>query len=311
MGLSPEELRSQLRGLFSFPVTPFTERLEIDIARYREQLSWMIKSKPAALFVCGGTGEFFSLDLAEYQTLVRVAVEETAGRLPVIAGVGYGTRLALLFAQAAKDAGADGLLVLPPYLIQSEQQGLYEHYRRVAAGARLGVIIYQRDNAIFAPATVARLCELENVIGFKDGHGNMEGLLRIQRETGGRLVIINGMPTAELSASAFKGLGVLNYSSAVFNFVPTIAKAFYEALVAGDGQGMDRLLDAFYRPLADLRDRRKGYAISVIKAGLKAVGKSAGPVRPPLVDCSPEEDDCLKAIIATGLASMRKQPPKS
>lgn len=305
MALSPEELRDQLRGLFSFPVTPFTERQEIDLARYREHVGWMVEGRPAALFVCGGTGEFFSLDLEEFQQLVKAAVGETAGRLPVIAGIGYGTKLALSFVKAAENAGADGLLVLPPYLLQPEQQGLCEHYYRIAASTRLGLIIYQRDNAIFAPGTVARLCELKNVIGFKDGHGNMELLLRIQKQAGDRLAIINGMPTAELSAAAFKGLGIVNYSSAIFNFVPPIAWAFYDALVKDDSPAMGRLLDAFYRPLADLRDRKKGYAVSLIKAGLRAVGKQPGPVRPPLLNCSAEEEEKLKAIIADGLAAVQ------
>lgn len=303
-----EELRTRLRGLFSFPVTPFDAGMEVDLIRYRAHLAWMIEAKPAALFVCGGTGEFFSLDLTEYRSLVKAAVEEARGRLPVIAGVGYGTRLALSFARAAEEAGADGLLVLPPYLIQAEQQGLYEHYWRIAAGTKLGLILYQRNNAIFAPATVARLCERENIIGFKDGHGEMERLLWIQKEAAGRLVFINGMPTAELSAPAFKGLGILNYSSAVFNFVPAIARAFYEALVAGDGSTVDRLLGAFYRPLAELRDRRKGYAVSLVKAGLTAVGKPAGKVRPPLVDCSPEEEAMIKLIIEKGMAALAAAP---
>ncbi len=305
MGLSPEELQQQLRGLFSFPVTPFTDNLEVDLARYREHVAWMIEGKPAALFVCGGTGEFFSLDQVEFRDLVKSAVEEARGRLPVIAGAGFGSQLALRFVKAAEEAGADGVLALPPYLIQSEQEGLCEHYQRIASATKLGVIIYQRDNAIFAPSTVARLCELENVVGFKDGHGNMELLLRIQKQVGERLAIINGMPTAELSAAAFKGLGIANYSSAVFNFVPDIAKAFYNGLTRGDGHRMDRLLDAFYRPLADLRDRRKGYAVSMIKAGMRVVGKPAGPVRPPLIDCSPEEEERLKAIVQNSLASVQ------
>jgi 5-dehydro-4-deoxyglucarate dehydratase len=311
MGLMPEELGGQLHGLFSFPVTPFTERLEIDLGRFREHLRWMIEGEPEALFVCGGTGEFFSLDLDEFRNLVKAAVEEAAGRLPVIAGVGYGTQLAVSFAKAAENAGADGLLVLPPYLIQAEQQGLYNHYSRIAAGTKLGLILYQRDNAIFDPATVGRLSELKNIIGFKDGNGNMERLLRIQKETGDRLAIINGMATAELSAAAFKGLGITNYSSAVFNFVPTLARAFYKALAQGDGPEMDRLLNAFYRPLAELRDRRKGYAVSLIKAGLNAVGKPAGRVRPPLVDCLQEEENRLKEIIAKGLAAVSKRAPGS
>jgi len=303
--MSPEQLKAELRGLFSFPVTHFSDNNQIDVRRYREHLQWMIEARPAALFVCGGTGEFFSLDLAEYQALINAACEEVNWKLAVVAGVGYGTQLALQFVRAAEQAGADGLLVMPPYLIQAEQEGLYQHYRSLAASTSLGLIIYQRDNAILAPSTVGRLSELENVIGFKDGHGEMERLLRIRMAVGDRLVFINGMPTAELSAQGFKGLGIGNYSSAVFNFVPTLSQAFYKELTGEDATGVNRLLERFYRPLAELRDRRKGYAVSLIKAGMRVIGKSAGGVRPPLVNPSSEEEACLKSIIEKGLALLR------
>jgi 5-dehydro-4-deoxyglucarate dehydratase len=303
--MSSEQLKEQLRGLFSFPVTPFSATNEIDLRRYRQHLQWMIEAKPAAIFVCGGTGELFSLDLAEYQALVKVAVEESRGKLPVVAGIGYGTQLALHFAKAAGEAGADGLLVMPPYLIQSEQEGLYQHYRRLAISTSLGLIIYQRDNAILSPATADRLAGLNNIIGLKDGHGDMERLLRIRLAVGDRLVFINGMPTAELSAQAFEGLGILNYSSAVFNFVPALSQAFYRALTTGDTERVSRLLQGFFRPFAELRDRQKGYAVSLIKAGLKVIGKSAGGVRPPLVNPSAEDEAHLKSIIDKGLAILK------
>ncbi|MGH9447280.1 MAG: dihydrodipicolinate synthase family protein, partial [Terriglobia bacterium] len=92
--MNPIELRDHLQGLFAFPVTPFTENDEVDLRRYRDHLAFMISHHPAALFVCGGTGEFFSLNLAEYRALVEAAVEEVRGRLPVIAGAGYGASLA-------------------------------------------------------------------------------------------------------------------------------------------------------------------------------------------------------------------------
>lgn len=311
MRMAPEQLRNQLRGLFSFPVTPFTAEGEIDLPRFREHVRWMIENRPAALFVCGGTGEFFSLNLEEYRVLVGAAAEAADGQCPVIAGTGYGAALAAKFAEAAEEAGADGLLVFPPYLIQPEQDGLEEHYRRIAASTSLGLILYQRDNAIFAPATVGRLSQIKNIVGFKDGLGDMERLLRIQREAGERLAILNGMPTAELSAPAFLGLGVLNYSSAVFNFVPDIARAFYQALRKDDRVAINRLLDAFYRPLAQLRERRKGYAVALIKAGLRVVGKPAGNVRPPLVDCNDKEEAELKVMIEAGQAVIQNLAPVS
>src|SRR5215212_12191675 len=133
MPIAAQELAGPLQGLLSFPVTPFTPANEIDLPRGREHIRYMFGHRPAGLFVCGGTGEFYSLNLAEYQVLVRAAVQEAGGRLPIVAGVGYGTRLALDFVKAAEEAGADGLMVMPPYLLQAEQEGLYQHYQALAA----------------------------------------------------------------------------------------------------------------------------------------------------------------------------------
>jgi 5-dehydro-4-deoxyglucarate dehydratase len=302
MALSPHDLAAQIQGLLSFPVTPFDAAGEVDLPRFREHIRYMAGQNPAGLFVCGGTGEFYSLGLDEYRALVRAAVEEIGGKLPIVAGVGYGARLAADFARAAEEAGADGLMVMPPYLVVAEQEGLYQHYRALAAATRLGIILYQRDNAIFVPATVRRLAELPNVIGFKDGYGDMERLLRIRLAAGERLTMLNGMPTAELSQPAFVGVGVRSYSSAVFNFVPEISWAFYRATVEGDAGAQAQLLEGFYRPFAELRDRARGYAVSLIKAGLNVQGRPVGPARAPLVNPTPEHEAELKAIVERGLA---------
>jgi 5-dehydro-4-deoxyglucarate dehydratase len=305
MAKFPEELRAQLQGLLVFPITPFTDDNQINIAVYRELLRYLLTFKPAALFVCGGSGEFFSLDLDEYRALVRAAVEEVQGQVPVVGASGYGTRLAIKFATAAEEAGADGVLVLPPYLLQAEQEGLFEHYRTIAESTRLGIIVYQRDNAIFTPATVTRLTRNPNFIGFKDGHGDMERLHRIRHAVGDRLAFMSGMPTAEMSAAAFLGNGISSYSSAVFNFVPEISQAFFTALTAGDTQRTKQLVEAFYRPLSEIRERKKGYAVSLIKAGARIMGRPVGAARPPLVNPSPEEEAELKSVIERGLAALR------
>ena len=190
------------------------------------------------------------MSLAEYRALVRAAVEDVRGEIPVIAGCGYGVALAKDFAKAAEDAGADGLLLLPPYLIQSEQEGLYQHYRAVAQATKLGVILYQRDNAILSPGLAGRLMKIPNIAGFKDGHGDMERLGRIRMSVGEGIPLINGMPTAELSALAFLGLGITHYSSAVFNFVPQISHAFYDALLSMNLTRVHELLVGFFVPFA-------------------------------------------------------------
>ncbi len=302
--LSPHELQSRTHGLLSFPVTPFTAENEIYIPRFREHVQFMIDAKPGALFVCGGTGEFFSLNLDEYRTLVRAAVEQAAGQVPIVAGVGYGTKLACDFAQAAEAAGADGIMVMPPYLVVAEQEGLYRHYHVIASMTRLGVILYQRDNAVFQADTVSRLAEIPNVVGFKDGLGEMERLIRIRSAVGDRLLLLNGMPTAELSAQAFYGAGCRTYSSAVFNFVPQLARAFFQALEAGEDAKCLRLIDGFYRPFAELRDRVRGFAVALIKAGLLVTGRSCGGVRPPLIGPNSQQLEELSGIIERGLAML-------
>ena len=300
MNTSPEELRGKLQGLFAFSVTPFTGENEIDLPRYREQLQYLMAARPAALFICGGTGEFYSLDLAEYEALVKAGVEEAGGKIPLIAGVGYGTRLACEFVKIAEQANADGMLVLPPYLVQAEQEGLYQHYSRIASSTRLGIIVYQRDNAIFLPETVSRLADFPNIVGFKDGLGEMERLMRMRAIVGTRLAFMNGLPTAELSALAFRGLGVTSYSSALLNFVPRIARAFFESLGNAEDPRRDKLLKEFFLPFANLRDSARGYAVSLIKAGLKVVGRPAGGVRPPFLDPPEKVERELRSIVERG-----------
>ena len=302
--MQPQELQARARGLLSFPVTPFNAAGEIDVPRYREHVQYMIDAKPGALFACGGTGEFFSIDLEEYRTLVRAAAEQSGGGVPIVAGVGYGTRLACGFVKAAEEAGAHGIMVMPPYLLVSEQEGLYRHYAAIAKSTHLGVILYQRDNAVFTPETVSRLAEIPNIIGFKDGHGDMERLIRIRLAVGDRLLLLNGMPTAELSAQAFYGAGCRTYSSAVFNFVPDIARAFFDAAEAGNDRECTRLLEGFYRPFGELRDRVRGFAVALIKAGLAATGRPAGGVRAPLLDPSPAQVEELRGIIERGCAML-------
>lgn len=296
-----DELQSHLTGLMSFPVTPFDAAGELDLPRFREHFREQLASEASALFVACGTGELFSLGPDEHQDVVRAAVQEAAGAKPVVAGVGYGWGLASEMAQAAQRAGADAVLVLPPYLVQAEQEGLYAHYRRIAEAVSIGIIPYQRANGVLAPETVARLSTLPNLVALKDGHGDVDLLTRVRLATDGQLPLMNGMPTAELSSYAFRACGVGSYSSAVLNFVPELATAYYRAFVARDAETTDRLLRGFFKPLVELRDKRPGYAVALIKAGVNARRASVGAVRPPLLPPTEEHQERLEKIIADGL----------
>jgi 5-dehydro-4-deoxyglucarate dehydratase len=297
--LSPAELGKRIgEGLLSFPVTHFTSEQAFDESPYREHIGWLTEHDPAGLFAAGGTGEFFSLALGEFGAVVRAAVEEIAGRVPVLAGCGYGTAMAKEFAKAAEDAGADGILLLPPYLLNSEQSGLLAHAEAVCRSTKLGVIFYNRDNAIMDERTLEQLAErCPNLIGFKDGYGDIELMTRIYARMGDRLTYIGGLPTAETFALPYLEMGVTTYSSAIFNFLPKFAQEFYAAVRRRDRERVYADLREFVLPYLAIRNRRKGYAVSIVKAGLKAVGRPAGPVRTPLVDLTEAELQELTKLI--------------
>ena len=297
--ISPAELAKKIGdGLLSFPVTHFTKEFAFDEGPYREHISWLLEHRPAGLFAAGGTGEFFSLTLSEFSSVVSAAVSETAGRAPVLAGCGYGTAMAKEFAGAAQDAGADGILLLPPYLVNAEAAGLATHVEAVCAATSLGVIVYNRDNAIMDDATVARLCErCPNLVGFKDGVGDIELMTRIYARVGDRLIYIGGLPTAETFALPYLEMGVTTYSSAIFNFLPKFAQEFYAAVRRRDHAAVYAGLRDFVLPYIAIRNRRRGYAVSIVKAGMNAVGRPAGPVRSPLVDVSEVEFAELRKLI--------------
>ena len=298
--MNPKELAQKIgEGLLSFPVTHFTQDQQFDQSSYRQHIAWLLEYKPAGLFAAGGTGEFFSLTLPEFETVVRAAVEETAGKVPVLAGCGYGTAMAKQFVAAADAAGADGILLLPPYLVNAEANGLIAHVQAVCAATSKGVIFYNRDNAIINDVTLARMCDLcPNLIGFKDGYGDIELMTRIYARLGDRLTYIGGLPTAETFALPYLEMGVTTYSSAIFNFLPRFAMDFYAAVRSRDHEAVYRGLRDFVLPYIDIRNRRKGYAVSIVKAGMRAVHRSAGPVRTPLTDLNDEELQALTQLIA-------------
>jgi 5-dehydro-4-deoxyglucarate dehydratase len=293
-------------GLLSFPVTHFDADLAFDEGAYREHLGWLSDYDVAGLFAAGGTGEFFSLTPAEVPVVVKAAVEEAGGKVPVLSGCGYGTAIATGIARDVEKAGADGLLLLPPYLVNSTQEGLAAHIEAVCKATSLGVIVYNRDNAIVHEDTLARLCERNaNLIGYKDGVGDVELMMRIYARMGDRLTYIGGLPTAETFAPAYLEMGVTTYSSAIFNFMPEWALAFYKSVRARDKAAILAGLNDFVLPYIQIRNRSTGYAVSIVKAGMDVIGRPAGAVRPPLTDLTEGERADLLALVEKANASLR------
>lgn len=297
-------MRPHFDGVLFFPVTPFTDSGEVDLDALAQHIAKGVDAGPGGVFVACGTGEFHALDDREFGDVVRTAVEVVAGRVPVYAGAGGSVAQAKRFAVAAQQAGADGLLLLPPYLVEVPQPGLVAYTEAVAAAADLPVIVYNRNNARFTEESAVAVARIPNVVGFKDGTGNFDQVARIVQAVTTRVdpdfLFFNGLPTAETTQLAFRAIGVPLYSSATFAFAPDLALAFYNALESENTELVNALLNAFFIPLVRLRDTVPGYAVSLVKAGVAMEGVPAGPVRPPLIMPTTDDLATLASIIEAG-----------
>ncbi|WP_194762724.1 5-dehydro-4-deoxyglucarate dehydratase [Microbacterium sp. UFMG61] len=293
-------------GILFFPVTPFTSDGTIDHEMLAAHVATGVESGAGGVFPACGTGEFHALSASEAAAVTRTAVTAVAGRVPVITGAGGPLGHAIEVARSAADAGADGLLVLPPYLVGGTQSGLAAYVEQIAEAADLPVIVYHRGSAQYSVDTVRRLVANPRVVGFKDGTGEIgttQLIVRAVAEEGRTdFAFFNGLLTAELTQAAYRGIGVPLYSSAAFAMAPDIANAYYRAYADGDEERRLALLDGFYRPLVELRDETPGFGVSLIKAGLRLAGLAVGSVRAPLVDPTPAQEARLAEILAAGRA---------
>lgn len=305
---TPTELQQQLKdGLLSFPVTAFDSSYEVDEKAYQNHIEWQSSYPVAGLFAAGGTGEGFSLTPEENHRVTKLAVEASHPEVPVLGSAGGNTHQAIQHAQGAEKAGAEGLLLLPPYLTECDQEGLFEHASAIIGSTSLSVIVYNRANAVYEADTLARLAERhENFVGYKDATADIEHLARVTSTNGDRLFYLGGLPTAETYALALLQMGMSTYSSAMFNFIPDFALNFYRDVRAQNTEAVQQKLKDFVLPYLEIRDRGNGFGVSIVKGGLKVQGRDCGPVRPPLHNLSDKDLDDLKNLIDSSGAGAEK-----
>lgn len=302
----------ELDGLLAFPLTPFTEGLELNLDAFAENVESHVAAGAGALFVACGTGEFSALTPDEHAAILRRAREVVSGRVPVWVGAGGGAASARAGIAAAEEGGADGVLLLPPYLVTGPPSGLVDHVRYAVGDSSVPVIVYHRSTGVFTANSAASLLDIPSVVGLKDGFGDVELMSRIvttirsaDTERAQEFLFFNGLPTAEVSARAYSAVGVARYSSAVHCFAPEIAIRFHRALSEGDDAVMEALLAGFYLPLVALRDETPGFAVSLVKAAARLRGDKVGSVRPPLVEPTTEQIDRLQKVVEDGFAILK------
>lgn len=291
------------KGVYFFPVTPFTAQGDVDPDLTAALIDEGVTAGAGAVFAACGTGEFHSLSLAEHRRVTEIAVRTVNGRVPVLAGAGGPLGHALETARAAQSAGADGLLIMPPYLVNGPQDGIVAYIEAIVAVTNLPVIVYHRANSQVTRASASRLFANPQVAGLKDGTGDIvlaqQFVLEAQK-AGRDVLFFNGLLTAEASQAAYRAIGMPLYSSAAFAMAPQVATAFHTAINSGDSATQQRLLKGFYTPLVELRDEVPGFGVSLIKAGLRLQGRDVGSVRPPLADPDQAQTERLARILDAG-----------
>lgn len=293
--MHPNTLRNKLSGVIAFPITPFNDDLSLDLPGLHQNLNKLLEYPISAVMPAGGTGEMYSLTPAEYLRVIELTALAVEDRVPVIAGVGFGQRLGIEMAQAAEKAGADGILVFPPYYPQAEDDGLFEYYRSIAKATRLGMIVYSRDWAKFDPGMVERLTAISSLVAWKDGQGDIRQLQSIMYRVGERLHWIGG--AGDDLIGAYYSTGIRTFSSSIATVAPMLSLKLHELAEAGDSEALAELLETCVIPLYALRSRRRGYEVSAMKALMDLVGLNGGPVRPPLVNVTSQEMDELRTIL--------------
>jgi 5-dehydro-4-deoxyglucarate dehydratase len=290
-------LRDRLCGVLGFPATPFHSDLSLDLDALEQNAAEMAKHPFCALVAAGGMGEVYSLSPDEIEAVVHVTVKAAAGRMPVIAGVGFNVPIACELARRFEQAGVEGLLVLPPYYLNAPEEGLLDYYRHIGNATGLPLIGYSRDWAVFTPQQVARLADAVPTLGgWKDGQGDMRRLHRIMAYNGDRLAWLGGI--GDDCVTAYFAIGVRAYTSSLSNVAPKLALALTTAALAGDYALVNRLVTTYVHPLYAIRERSRGFEIAVIKAAMEILGRGAGPVRPPLANCRPADLADIRTVLA-------------
>lgn len=300
--------RQAPNGILGFPVAPLTEAGVLDLNGLEANIDFLLERGLTSIFVACGAGELHAISNEEYRSMVETAVNKTKGKVPLYTGVGGNITVALEQAKISEELGADGYLILPPYLIDPSQEGLYNYLSEIIESTNLNAIVYNRDNCVMTAETLGKLCEYPQLVGFKDGVGNMETVAEFTHLFGDRLEWINGMPLAEVTMASYMNLGYNSYSSAISNYIPHISALYFEALKNGDKEVSKEIYGEVILPIHRIRKQKKGYAVSLIKAGMKIVGLPVTTnVRAPIAPVEEEHYAQLKEIVEKAL---EKYPAK-
>jgi 4-hydroxy-tetrahydrodipicolinate synthase len=281
-------------GALTAIVTPFDDG-EVDEHALRDLVEFQIQGGADGLVPCGSTGESATLTHAEHDQVVKIVIEQARRRVPVIAGTGSNsTAEAVRLTAAAREAGADGALLISPYYNKPTQEGIYRHYRTIATAVDLPLIVYNipgRTASNIAPETFARLCEVRNIVAIKEASGSMDQTSNIRSLCGDRLTILSGDDSLTLPLMALGAKGVI---ATVSNVMPRETHDLAAAALAGD---FARAREIHYKLLPLVRAIFVETNPIPVKQALAFMGKCKPEMRMPLTQMSPGPAEKLHAVM--------------
>jgi len=285
-----------IHGIYPAMLTPINPDESPNPDGIGELVDYVLRGGVHGLFVVGTHGEAYALTPEEREQVVSAYVREAAGRVPVLAGVGaVTTRAALSNLRAAERGGADGVSVVAPFFISPSQDELYAHFRAIADATDLPVLLYNlpgRTHVSIAPQTVARLAEIDNIVGVKDSSGDLNNTVDYLRLTPDDFAVMNGndgLICAALSAGANGAV------AATANIVPGLLVSIYDSVQAGN-------LQAAWEAQWAVIPLRRCFALSTvpdpIKEAARAIGLAVGPTARPVGPMADEAKRQLRSVLA-------------
>jgi 4-hydroxy-tetrahydrodipicolinate synthase len=281
-------------GALSAIVTPFRDG-EVDERALRDHIEWQIQSGIDGIVPCGSTGESATLTHSEHDRVIKITIEQTRRRVPVVAGTGSNsTAEAIRLTTAAREMGADGALMLSPYYNKPTQEGIFRHYKTIAGAVDLPIIVYNipgRTASNIAPETFARLCEIRNIVGVKEASGSMDQVSDIRRLCGDRLTILSGDDGLTVPIMALGGKGVIATTS---NVMPREMHDLAAAGLAGD---FTRAREIHYKIMPVMRALFIETNPIPLKQALAFMGRCANELRMPLCPMSAPAAEKLRSAM--------------
>lgn len=275
-------------------VTPFRNG-KVDEKAIGDLIEWHIKEGTDAIVPCGTTGESATLDYDEHYRVIEITIEAVNRRVPVIAGTGANsTDETIMMTKKAKQLGADGALLVVPYYNKPTQEGLYQHYKKVAEEINIPIVLYNvpgRTSLNMLPSTVARLAEIENIVGIKEASGDMKQVSEVIRLCGDRINVVSGDDFTTFPLLALGGKGVISVTA---NIAPKDVAKMIDAWDKGDIDGA-REMHYKLEPLNQMMFIETNPI--PVKTALNLMGKCADELRLPLCAMSQANREKLTKVM--------------